>query len=139
MLKKKILGRTTFEVTEIGFGGWGIGSFHYGDVSEKEGRACIETYLQCGGNFIDTARLYNNSEKIISVEKKADNDELHHKQLTLELRQTIQKARCLKSLTQKQLANNVNLPIQVIADIESGKAIYNGQHINKIKRYLKLQ
>ena len=84
-------------------------------------------------------KVNNNSEKIISVEKKADNDELHHKQLTLELRQTIQKTRCLKSLTQKQLANNVNLPIQVIADIESGKAIYNGQHINKIKRYLKLQ
>jgi aryl-alcohol dehydrogenase-like predicted oxidoreductase len=52
-------------VTEIGFGGWGIGSFHYGDVSEKDGRACIETYLHYGGNFIDTARLYNNSEKII--------------------------------------------------------------------------
>jgi len=84
-------------------------------------------------------KVNNNSEKIISVEKKADNDELHHKQLTIELRQTIQKARCLKSLTQKQLANNINLPIQVITDIESGKAIYNGQHINKIKRYLKLQ
>ena len=65
MLKKKFLGKTTFEVTEIGFGGWGIGSFHYGDVSEKDGRACIETYLQYGGNFIDTARLYNNSDKII--------------------------------------------------------------------------
>lgn len=65
MLKKILLGRTDFEVTEICFGGWGIGSFHYGDVSEKDGRACIETYLQYGGNFIDTARLYNNSEKII--------------------------------------------------------------------------
>ena len=65
MLKKMLLGRTDFEVTEICFGGWGIGSFHYGDVSEKDGLACIETYLQYGGNFIDTARLYNNSEKII--------------------------------------------------------------------------
>ncbi len=38
---------------------------NYGDVSEKDARASIETYLQYGGNFIDTVRLYNKSEKII--------------------------------------------------------------------------
>ena len=66
------------------------------------------------------------------MKKKAEEDNLHHKQLTIELRQSIQKARCSKSLTQKQLANNINLPLQIISDIESGKAIYNAQHINKI-------
>ena len=65
MLKKIKLERTNFEVSEICFGGWGIGSFHYGDVSEKDGIGCIEAYLNYGGNFIDTARLYNNSENII--------------------------------------------------------------------------
>ena len=60
-----LLGRTNFQLTELGFGGWPIGSYHYGDVSEKEARACIVTYLHYGGNFIDTARLYNNSEEII--------------------------------------------------------------------------
>ena len=77
--------------------------------------------------------------KNISLEKKADSDDLHHKQLTLELRQSIMKGRSAKSLTQKQLANAINLPIQIISDIESGKAIYNAGHINKIKRHLKIK
>ena len=84
-------------------------------------------------------KIDNNTLKKISIEKKAEEDNLHHKQLTVELRQSIQKARCAKALTQKQLANNVNLPQQIISDIESGKAIYNAQHINKIKRHLKLK
>ena len=84
-------------------------------------------------------KIDNNTLKKISIEKKADADDLHHKQLTVDLRQSIQKARCAKSLTQKQLANNINLPLQIISDIESGKAIYNAQYINKIKRHLKLK
>ena len=81
----------------------------------------------------------NDTLKKISIEKKAENDELYHKKLTVELRQSIMKARVAKSLTQKQLANSVNLSQQIISDIESGKAIYNYQHINKIKRFLKLK
>ena len=84
-------------------------------------------------------KVDNTTLKKISIEEKADSDELHHKQLTLELRQSIQKARCAKALTQKQLSNSINLPVQVISDIESGKVIYNAQHINKIKRHLKLK
>ena len=79
----------------------------------------------------------NTTLKKISIEKKADNDELKHKQLTIELRQSIQKARCEKNMTQKELANRINLSPQIISDIESGKAIYNEQHINKLKRFLK--
>tara|TARA_B100001057_G_C22010310_1_gene629521 strand:+ start:108 stop:464 length:357 start_codon:yes stop_codon:yes gene_type:complete len=83
-------------------------------------------------------KLSNTVLKNISIEKKADSDDLHHIQLTLELRQSIMKGRAAKSLTQKQLANAINLPIQIISDIESGKSIYNAGHINKIKKYLKL-
>ena len=81
----------------------------------------------------------NTTLKNISIEKKADADDLHHKELTLKLRQDIMKGRSAKSLTQKQLANSINLPQQVISDIESGKAIYNAGHINKIKRFLKFK
>jgi len=91
-------------------------------------------------NVVNSKKKVDNATlKKISIEKKAEVDDLHHKKLTLELRQSIQKARCAKSLTQKQLSNSVNLPVQVISDIESGKAIYNAQHINKIKRFLKLK
>jgi len=84
-------------------------------------------------------KINNDSQKIISVEKKAEDGDLKQKKITLELRQDIMKARTAKSLTQKQLASSINLPLQIISDIESGKAIYNAQHINKIKRHLKLK
>jgi len=81
-------------------------------------------------------KLNNTTLKKISIENKADNDDLKHKQISLDMRKNIQKARCDKNMTQKELANRVNLSVQIISDIESGKAIYNEQHINKLKRFL---
>ena len=84
-------------------------------------------------------KISNESLKNISIEKKAESGDLSAKKISLELRQTIQKARCAKSLTQKQLSNNINLNVQIISDIESGKAQYNAKDINKIVRYLKIK
>ena len=84
-------------------------------------------------------KINNDSQKIISVEKKAEDGDLKKKKITLELRQDIMKARTAKSLTQKQLASSINLPLQIISDIESGKAIYNARHINKIQSHLKIK
>ena len=80
----------------------------------------------------------NENTKLLKLEKKAENDELKHNKITKELRIKIQQGRASKGLTQKQLANNVNLPLQKIQEIENGKAIYNHKDINKIKRYLSL-
>ena len=70
-MKRNVLGRTGVEVSEMGFGAWAIGGegdgFNYGDVPEKEALACIETYLDADGNHIDTARYYNESERIIGL------------------------------------------------------------------------
>ena len=71
--------------------------------------------------------------------KKADNDDLTHDKITLELRVKIQQGRASQKWTQKDLANRCNLPVNVINEIESGKAIYNPQQINKIKRILKIK
>ena len=71
--------------------------------------------------------------------KKADNDDLKHDKITLELRVKIQQGRSSQKWTQKDLANRCNLPVTVINEIESGKAIYNPQQINKIKRILKIK
>jgi putative transcription factor len=84
-------------------------------------------------------KVNNDSQKKISVEKKAEEGNLEQKKYTLELRQSIMKGRSAKSLTQKQVAQSTNLPLQVISDIESGKGVYNPQHVNKIKRFLKLK
>jgi ribosome-binding protein aMBF1 (putative translation factor) len=89
-------------------------------------------------NASNTKKVDNNTQKLLSVEKKADNDILKHDKITLELRKNIQKGRSIKGLTQKQLANSINMPLQKIQEIESGKAIYNGKDINRIKRFLKI-
>jgi aryl-alcohol dehydrogenase-like predicted oxidoreductase len=67
-VKKRVLGRTGFEISEIGLGAWVIGGNSYGKVEEKDAAQCIETYLEKGGNFIDTARGYASSEEIIGRE-----------------------------------------------------------------------
>lgn len=86
----------------------------------------------------------NNKKKPVDlkakkIEKKVEEDDLKHKKITPELKQQIIKSRCANSLTQKQLAQKCNLPLQIINDIETGRAIYNHVHINKIKRILKIQ
>lgn len=72
------------------------------------------------------------------LDKKVEDGDMKHKLISLKLRQEIQKRRTSQNLTQKDLATRVNLPVIVINEIESGKAIYNHQHINKIKRFLKI-
>ena len=75
---------------------------------------------------------------IKNVEKQVEEDNLKHKKITPELKQQIIKGRCSQKLTQKELAQKCNFPLQIINDIETGKAIYNQQQINKIKRILKI-
>lgn len=66
MLNKRTLGHTGFQVTEIGLGAWPLGSQGYGkDIPDEEALACIEAYVEGGGNFIDTARRYGESERLI--------------------------------------------------------------------------
>jgi ribosome-binding protein aMBF1 (putative translation factor) len=78
-------------------------------------------------------------QRDIKLLKKVENDELKHDKITIEIRTTIQQYRASQKWTQKDLANRCNLPVTVINEIESGKAIYNAQHINKIKRVLKIK
>ena len=83
-------------------------------------------------------KIDSNTQKLISIEKKADNDDLKHDKIPNDLRIKIQQGRSSRGLTQKQLANQINIPLQKITEIENGKAIYNAKDINKIKRFLKL-
>lgn len=65
-MRQNAFGRTSFTVSEIGFGAWQIGG-SWGDVSEQDGRAALEAALDAGVTFIDTADVYGDgrSEKII--------------------------------------------------------------------------
>jgi len=85
-----------------------------------------------------TKKLSQAQQRDNKLLKKAENDELKHDKVPQELRTKIIQTRASLKWKQKDLAQKCNFPVTVINEIESGKAIYNPQHINKIKRILKL-
>ena len=83
-------------------------------------------------------KLSESQQKDIKLLKQVEEDNLKHKKVPSEIRKLIQLRRCELKWTQKDLAQRTNLQVTIINEIETGKAIYNPQHINKIKRVLKL-
>jgi len=61
------LGRTGLEVTEIGFGAWGIGADMWKGARDDESLAALRRFVELGGNFVDTAMGYGNghSERLV--------------------------------------------------------------------------
>ena len=101
-----------------------------------------DTIYVMGNNELNNKKdkLKPKINKPISEEKKLENKiekgDLKHKKTPTELGKQIQKDRLKLNMTRKDLAYKINLPIKTIDDIENGKAKYNPQHINKIKRIL---
>jgi aryl-alcohol dehydrogenase-like predicted oxidoreductase len=67
-MKQRRLGRTGWQVSEIGYGAWGIGGNQWRGSSDEEGLAALRRALELGLNFIDTALAYNDghSEQLIA-------------------------------------------------------------------------
>ncbi len=67
MLYRK-LGRTNFEVSEIGYGAWGIGGKQWLGASDQGSLKAIELAVERGVNFFDTALAYNegHSERLLA-------------------------------------------------------------------------
>jgi aryl-alcohol dehydrogenase-like predicted oxidoreductase len=65
-MKYRSFGRTGWQVSEIGFGAWAIGS-SWGEVSEEDALSALHTSIDLGLNFIDTADVYGDgrSERLI--------------------------------------------------------------------------
>jgi len=61
------LGNTSIEVSEIGFGAWGIGGDAYGPTDDHESKRTLEAAYANGINFFDTADIYGDgrSEELI--------------------------------------------------------------------------
>jgi len=69
-IKKTILGRSSLEISVVGFGAWAIGGpweYGWGEQSDKESAATIRKALERGVNWIDTAPAYGlgHSEEVI--------------------------------------------------------------------------
>jgi aryl-alcohol dehydrogenase-like predicted oxidoreductase len=59
------LGSTGLRVSEIGYGAWGIGASNWKGAQEDESLAALRRAIELGVNFIDTARGYGESERIV--------------------------------------------------------------------------
>jgi aryl-alcohol dehydrogenase-like predicted oxidoreductase len=64
-MRYRQLGRTGLAVSEIGFGAWGIGGDGWIGAREDESVAALRRAVELGVNFVDTARGYGESERIV--------------------------------------------------------------------------
>jgi aryl-alcohol dehydrogenase-like predicted oxidoreductase len=66
-MRYRKLGRTGIEVSEIGYGGWGIGGTQWGGADDDESVQALHRAIDLGLNFIDTALAYGegHSEQLV--------------------------------------------------------------------------
>ncbi len=58
-MKTRRLGKTGYEVTEIGLGCWQLGG-EFGPIGDEDASTILATAARCGINFWDTADVYGN-------------------------------------------------------------------------------
>jgi len=66
-MKYRKLGRTNYEIGEIGYGAWGIGGTQWLGGTDDESLASLRRAIELGLNFIDTALAYGagHSEQLV--------------------------------------------------------------------------
>jgi aryl-alcohol dehydrogenase-like predicted oxidoreductase len=66
------------QVAEVGLGTWQLGSADWGTIDKEEAFKILQTYVDEGGNFIDTADVYGMgvSETLIGEFLKTQTKEL---------------------------------------------------------------
>jgi aryl-alcohol dehydrogenase-like predicted oxidoreductase len=66
-MQYRTLGRTGLEVSEIGYGAWGIGGSQWGGADDDESIQALHRAIDLGVNFIDTALAYGGgrSERLV--------------------------------------------------------------------------
>lgn len=78
-MRYRELGRSGLSVSEIGYGAWGIGASNWVGATEDESVRALHRAVDLGVNFIDTARGYGESERIVGAvvrERAAAGDEI---------------------------------------------------------------
>lgn len=72
------LGRTGWNISEIGFGAWGIGGDAWGNTDDTTSIAALHRAIDLGVNFIDTADVYGDgrSEQLIAKTRKLRSEQL---------------------------------------------------------------
>jgi len=88
-----------------------------------------------GNTDRDKINLFSKENKI---DKKIEEGQLKHDKTPHEFGKLVQVKRLEKNMTQKDLAQKLNLPAKTINEIECGKAKHNPQVVSKIKRILNI-
>ena len=88
----------------------------------------VQTQTQVHGTVNTVKKVVNDDGETEFLPVKVD----------MKFGQQMQQARCAMKLTQKQLAGAVALPVSVINEYEKGTGVQNGQYVDKIKRFLKI-
>ncbi len=72
------LGRTSWNISVIGFGAWGIGGDAWGSIDDKASLAALNRAIDLGVNFIDTADVYGDghSEQLIAQVRKERREQI---------------------------------------------------------------
>ena len=78
-MKQRILGRTGIQVSELGYGAWGIGGNQWLGGSDDESRRALRRAMELGINFIDTALAYGDghSEKLVGKVVREGHHRIH--------------------------------------------------------------
>ena len=73
-MKTRRLGSTGYVVSELGYGGWGLGGTQWRGIDDSQGREALREALDRGITFFDTALAYGDghSERLIGEVLKPD-------------------------------------------------------------------
>ena len=72
------LGSTGIEVSALGYGAWGIGGAGWVGAQDEESLRALHRAIELGVNFIDTARGYGDSERLVGqVVREHPREELY--------------------------------------------------------------
>lgn len=78
-MKYRTLGRTGIEISEIGFGAWGIGGVQWTGGDDEEARRALNMAIDEGLNFIDTALAYGegHSERLVGEVARSRKEQIY--------------------------------------------------------------
>jgi aryl-alcohol dehydrogenase-like predicted oxidoreductase len=78
-MRYRTLGKTGLEVSELGFGAWGIGGTGWIGAEDDESLRALRLAIEHGVNFLDTAYAYGDghSEQLVGVAVRESAEQVH--------------------------------------------------------------
>jgi aryl-alcohol dehydrogenase-like predicted oxidoreductase len=78
-MRHRTLGRTGLEVSELGFGAWGIGGTGWVGADDGESLRALRSAIEHGVNFLDTAHAYGDghSEQLVGTAARESAEQVY--------------------------------------------------------------